>query len=580
MPVDKNTYGLTDGVFKACQFLGLKFPSKAVDTSQPVPSDYFGEEFDLPQETIDKLQTLRKMTGEQYTKLYQRFVEKFSSQKPLKHDMTDANVYFCDYLLFVEGQTGASPGDYFDFEFYRKPPEVQRQFITQRLRNRMLKTTCNCFSNLLLIDNKVKTNKLFADFLRRDWLDTRDCTFDEFKIFVEKHPRFFSKPFNGSFGRGAEIINVNSDSDIKKLFATLKEKKSLLEEVVSQHESLREFCPDTVNTIRVNTFLDVHNVVHIVTTGGRFGRAGSVVDNFHGGGYSVVIDPETGRVTSDGINRIHERVDKHPDSGKIFKGFQYPAWDNLRETAIKMAKLIPQVPHIGWDMAINDKGEAVLIEANNNPDVDVQQAPDGIGRLYLYKPLVDELNFYKQEQLKILGYRVNNIHNLKSSYDPQISRHDSRLRYAMDKLISDCKSLLDLGCRKAKFIKSVCPADVKYYPVDFKQHDNEVIACNFNKGEFPNVKADTCFCAFIAEYVEPLPQFLSNVCYAAQKQILMWSRPFDRETGNYYRWRRPFLVDFTEEFLVEIMRRNNFKLYAQYVAKNNPSVILYDFRRI
>ena len=579
MELEKNIYGLCEGVFKACQFLGLQFPPEALNKSQPLPSDYFGSNFELDSQTLEKLQAERKLSGEDFTKIYTRFKEKYLSQKPFKHTKTDLSVYFCDYLLFTEERTGASTSDYFDFEFYVKSFATRDEFITQRDRNRLLKTCCNAFSYMLLIDNKVKTNKRFGEFLHRDWLDTRNCSFEEFKIFAENHPRFFSKPFNGSFGRGAEIINIKSNTVLKKIFTDLKTKESLLEEVVNQHESIRRFCSDTLNTIRVNTFLDVHNNVHILTTGGRFGRMGSVVDNFHGGGISVVIDPLTGIIVSDGINRIHERMSKHPDTRKIFKGFQYPAWENLRETVIKMAKLIPQVPHIGWDMAINDKGEAVLIEANNNPDVDVQQAPDSVGRMYLYKPLIDEVNRYKQEQLRILGYRINDIHNFNSTYDPNASRHDSRLEFAITKLIPDCASLLDLGCRKAQFVKTICPKNVKYIPADFKKHDNEVIACDFNRA-FPNVKVDTCLCAFTAEYVKTLPKFLAAMCKAAQKQILMLCRPFDKEGDRYYRWRHAFVTDFTETYLLEVMTRNNFQPVAQYPTPGNRSVILYDFRKI
>ena len=117
-----------------------------------------------------------------------------------------------------------------------------------------------------------------------------------------------------------------------------------------------------------------------------------------------------------------------------------------------------------------------------------------------------------------------------------------------------------------------------YCPVDFKKHDEEVIACDFNNGEFPDVTADAILCTWTAEFVEHLPQFLSDMCNAAQKQILMWCRPVDKEIYDNWRWSHPFLVDFTEEFLVKTMAQNNFELHAQY-PDANPSVILYDFRK-
>ena len=298
------------------------------------------------------------------------------------------------------------------------------------------------------------------------------------------------------------------------------------------------------------------------------------------GGVAVIINPSTGMITSDGINELHERMQKHPDTGKTFKGFQYPCWKKVRATVTRMAKMIPQMRHIGWDISVNDKGEAVLIEANGRaPDLGLQQAADSVGRLHLYQPLLDELQNYKKEQMRLLGYRVNNLRNFDSTYELNPALWNSRRKVAVSKLIPECVSLMDLGCRKEKFVKSICPEGVKYYPLDFKQHDEEIIVCDFNEGEFPDIKTDACLCTLTAEFVELLPKFLANMCNAAQKQILMLCRPVDKEIYENYRWEHPFLTDFTEDFLIKTMRQNNFELKSKYPDKN-PSVILYDFRKI
>ena len=578
MATEKNIYGLSEGVFKACQYLGLEFPSEPLPAGEHFPSDYFGDDFDLDSATTEKLRTEMIWDVDKFKKVYGTFIEKFASQQPLRQSKTDLNVYFCDFLLFVDDPNGFTYSDYFDFEFYRKSFEQRNEFRTQ-LNRTQTRILCNDPSEHELLNNKAETNARFAEFLHRDWINTLTCTFEEFKLFVEDHPRFFSKPLGGSFGVGAEIINVTPDDNLEELFERLKEQEMLLEEVVKQHEAIAAFCPDTVNTIRVNTFLDTHDVVHILTPGGRFGRLGNVVDNFHGGGYSVMIDPNTGIIISDAINRVHERAHKHPDTGKVFKGFKYPAWENLRETVTEMARTIPQMRHIGWDLAINDAGDTVLIEANINPDVDVQQAPDDVGRLYLYTPLLEELQNYQADEMNFLGWRVNNLREVDISYRTMSARTNSRLQYAMLNLIPECTSLMDLGCRRPKLAKNFCPENVEYIPVDFKKYDDEIIECDFNEGEFPDLQVDTCYCVFTAEYVELLPQFLDNMCNAAQKQILMWCRPADKETKEIYRWYHPFLTDFTEKFLIETMAQNNFRLNTQYVAPSNPSIIFYDFRR-
>lgn len=578
MEYKENTYGLSEGVFKACQFLGLEFPSKAVDKSQPVPSDYFGDDFELSDEIKEKLKAELKWSDERFAKVYRKFTGKFLIQKCLKHTKTDLNVYFCDQVLFAARQNGTVAKNYFHFAFYNKSFAERSTFFTHK-HYLLRQIICNNHDIGLLLHNKAKTDKFFSEFIHRDFFNSCEGTFREFKAFVKKHPRFFSKPVDGGSGRAAQIIQVEPNQNLKELFRELVAGKSLAEEVIVQHEKLSSFCPDTTNTLRIATFFDIHNVVHILTASGRFGRMGTAIDNFTRGGCSVIVDPQTGIVTSDGMNNAHEFFKEHPDTGKKFKGFQYPCWDKVRATVIKMAKLIPQVRHIGWDITINNKGEAVLVEANENADVNIQQAPDDTGRLYLYKPLLEEMQNYKKEQMRLLGYLINEIGDFNSAYNANLLRTHSRLKLATDKLIPDCSSLIDLGCRKTKLLKTVCPEGVQYYPVDFHQYDDEIIACDFNRGEFPAIKADTCLCAFTAEYVELLAQFLTNMCHATNKQILMWCRPVDKELNAKYRWENPFLSDFTEEFLIRTMRENHFELNAQYPDVKYPSMILYDFRK-
>ena len=576
--MEKNIYGLSEGVFKACQFLGLKFPA-ALD-GEHVPSDYFGDDFKFDSAMIKKLCLTRKWSREKFDSVYKSFTEQFFSQCSLKHTETDLNIFFCDHVLFDVKPSPASSNNYLSFEFYRKPLSARREFITDSYNNK-IRITCNDYTAIGMANNKARTNALFAEFFHRDCLDTRRCTFETFRAFVKKHSRFFSKPLVGSFGIGAEIISVNPKENLEEIFAGLKEKKRLLEELIIQHEDLSAFCPDTVNTIRVNTILDIHNVVHIVTTSGRFGRIGKVVDNFNGGGYSVVIDSKTGVIISDGVNDVHERVQAHPDTGKVFKGFQYPSWDKVCKAVKKMAIRLPNLRRIAWDIAINSKGEAILVEANGDfPGINIQQVPDDTGRRHLYEPLIEEFQSYKKDEMQFLGWRVNNLRNFKNFYKDNPSRSVSRLQFAMSKLIPDCTSLMDLGCRKEKSVQTLCPEGVKYFPVDYKRHDKKVIACDFNEGEFPSLKADTCFCAFTAEYVELLPQFLRNMCRAARKQILMLCRPVDKETNATYRWANPFLTDFTEDFLIKTMAKNYFRLNAEESVPDNSAIILYDFRRI
>ena len=133
METEKNIYGLPEGIFKACLFLGLEFPPevpKELSASQEhVPYDYFGNDFELTAAMRKKLCAARKWTVQKFDEQYKLFAKRFAGQKPLKKTKTDLNIYFCDFVLFVNKQLGAYYGNYIDFEFYNKSFEQRRTFL-------------------------------------------------------------------------------------------------------------------------------------------------------------------------------------------------------------------------------------------------------------------------------------------------------------------------------------------------------------------------------------------------------------------------------------------------------------------
>ena len=96
-------------------------------------------------------------------------------------------------------------------------------------------------------------------------------------------------------------------------------------------------------------------------------------------------------------------------------------------------------------------------------------------------------------------------------------------------------------------------------------------------GIFPDLVVDACLSIYTAEYVELLPEFLANLCRAARQQVLMVCRPIDKENHERYRFFHPFVVDFTEDFLIDSMKRNGFHLRQFRTYPDNRAVVLYDF---
>jgi len=77
-------------------------------------------------------------------------------------------------------------------------------------------------------------------------------------------------------------------------------------------------------------------------------------------GPAVSKDPQLGEFTH------------HPDSGAPIAGFVIPRFQETLEVALAAQSAFPEVPSVGWDVAITDDGP-LLLEANLNWGIDIVQ---------------------------------------------------------------------------------------------------------------------------------------------------------------------------------------------------------------
>ena len=75
-----------------------------------------------------------------------------------------------------------------------------------------------------------------------------------------------------------------------------------------------------------------------------------------------------------------KEVTHHPDTGARLIGAEVPNWAAMKATAVEGARLMHQVPMIGWDMAPGPDG-AIIVEMNQTPDVFLHQLADARGLL-------------------------------------------------------------------------------------------------------------------------------------------------------------------------------------------------------
>ena len=116
--------------------------------------------------------------------------------------------------------------------------------------------------------------------------------------------------------------------------------------------------------------------------------------------------------------------------------------------------------------------------------------------------------------------------------------------------------VLDLGCGEMRlrgFLK-----DCVYIPVDYRARSPETIVCDFNRGEFPDVRADVSFVSGCLEYIENPAWFIgqiaihSNICVISYCSIEHFNDPAERAA---LAWKNSFdAKDVVALFMAKNMR--------------------------
>lgn len=141
------------------------------------------------------------------------------------------------------------------------------------------------FETYVMFKNKQQFNCTFKEYLNRDWLflvsiDQKESLYE----LLEKHKCLIIKPISEHYGQGVQCIKKEEVQRINHLFDDIKTGgQYLCEEKVKNISSIKQLNPTSLNTIRVNTFVDKEGNVHFLDFVLRVGGAGSIIDNLNGG---------------------------------------------------------------------------------------------------------------------------------------------------------------------------------------------------------------------------------------------------------------------------------------------------------
>lgn len=303
-----------------------------------------------------------------------------------KAGKSSVSVFFDMIHCGMKFQAGYN--DYQEFEFYLMNDEQRATFLTRGKNNSIIRRY-NDKKYMPVFEDKIAFNEKFSDFIKRDWIDLREASAEEFSLFLKKNPLIIAKVIDGAGGEGIDKYDSKNFSDKNSLYELLKKKKQYLAEAfISQHEKINGLYDGSVNTMRMFTFYK-DGKGYFLQAILKIGNGG-VVDNFSGGGMYTFPDNK-GAVTVPAIDKNDNLHTKHPVSGCDIVGFEIPMFADAVELVEKAAQVIPQIAYVGWDVAIGKDGPE-LIEGNPFPGVFQKRASlsdNKTGIIPLYRKYMD-----------------------------------------------------------------------------------------------------------------------------------------------------------------------------------------------
>ena len=206
---------------------------------------------------------------------------------------------------------------------------------------------------------------------------------EEALLFCQNMKDVIIKPSRESKGKGVKLFSVtdgvldSEDITLGQLFKNYK-KDFLVQVRVKQHNDMAALNPTSLNTLRILSYRSGMEVL-IIYSVVRIGRSGQVIDNQCAGGISTTINEE-GRLGKYAFGGYSEdNIDK-TDTGIVLEGYKLPSYDKAIDMVKRLHLKLPFFNIIGWDVAIQEDGEPVLIEFNTNPGLSQSAFKSGMGK--------------------------------------------------------------------------------------------------------------------------------------------------------------------------------------------------------
>ncbi|MBR3083677.1 MAG: hypothetical protein IKH03_03815 [Oscillospiraceae bacterium] len=256
---------------------------------------------------------------------------------------------------------------YFIHGFEKLTHKGRREYVGEREKERYVRAVNRAGGSHDTFRQKHLAYQTFKPFYHREVLQISPEEREEFLKFTKRNPKFILKYADEALGKGVRIIDQAASGESMEAFfdgLIQDQQHYIVEELIVQAPEMMALHPSSVNTVRFSTYLKDDTVLHLFSFL-RMGSGGGVIDNATAGGLAAAIDPETGIVTSEACREDLTRMLFHPDTGVQIIGMQIPRWQELLSLVDQLARVVPQQPFVGWDLALTDGGW-VMVEGNDN----------------------------------------------------------------------------------------------------------------------------------------------------------------------------------------------------------------------
>lgn len=246
--------------------------------------------------------------------------------------------------------------------------------------------------------------------------------------FLQTAPdHLFIKPADGTYGLGifaakrvghaweVEDSAVSARQLANRLLAEAPPEGLLLQDHLVSHPGLGEIGGNLgLGTARVYTAL-THEGGEVLLAIMKIMGSEGLIDNFAGGSTGNMlgaVDIDTGQITHvygrrRGRTLVIDQITHHPVTAAHLVGFQIPLWDQVMELVKRAAVVCPEMPLIGFDVAILADGPRIL-ETNVTWEAGAPQRIIGKG----LRPILQELwprlaapELVKKESARMMGWK-------------------------------------------------------------------------------------------------------------------------------------------------------------------------------